>query len=718
MNLKTVNLLIVFSLATALLALFSGCSGDSSAVVPVISSTASTECVGCHAANSKSISSTSGVRITEQWQLSAHNTAHGAGCLDCHSTMHFHDNAVSCRSCHATAHANRGNSCNLCHGTSSAQAANCTSCHGNVHANMSDRNDSCNRCHGGAIPIDVAMKNPDFAGKCIGCHDNGSNFKRYTAVGLKHFNSFTSVTHSAMYVATNYRNSCTSCHEPHNPLLGSGNVQRKAWAKSGHGDVNGVAWATEDFKENASCIRCHTATGFINFVQSNFTLPATTWATAGDSSREVLTCKVCHTSSNFKATVRKLPAFTAPYGISNFVATVPTAFPDVGESNLCIPCHSAREDGASLKRTVTNFKNASFKNPHYLPAAAVFYGKGGFQYYSSAGQTSYFAQAYSTKYGVVADGVIIPTAVASSSNSTPAITVGSVMEGERANWSHGKLGMNNFQTTKTAAIVSAKGALVFTGTNGQCITCHLGSGANPGLHSLSAFDVAESTWRSAYKGCYGCHTNEDIREVAELDEKPKFDRAMAFFQWQLIQKGLYYSDTNYPYFYTAPYDAGYTEAGSCSSNLPVKNWQSGGTSTFTWNTAKSTCDSSTATAGTNGTGPLIMGAAMNFKLLMAEKGAHVHNRTYMKQLIFDSVQYLQKGTVTFSSRYIASGSATLNNVINFSSYSAAVTPVGGGLPNDLAGNSRSISDLKSYIVRKNTSGATGGTSTVPVYTRN
>jgi hypothetical protein len=278
--------------------------------------------------------------------------------------------------------------------------------------------------------------------------------------------------------------------------------------------------------------------------------------------------------------------------------------------------------------------------------------------------------------------------------------------------------MNNFQTSKRTDVVGAKGNLVFTGTAGQCVACHMGSGAKPGLHSFGAFDVARSTWATTYKGCYGCHTSEDIEEVAELDEKPKYDRAMAFFQWQLAQLGLYYNESHHPYFYTAPYNETYIETGACSSNLPIKNWQAGGSSTFTWDAASSRCVSATATGGTAGTGPGIMGAAMNFKLLKAEKGAHVHNRTYMKQLIFDSVQYLQKGTVSYSNRNIPSGSTNVNALINFSSYSAAVTPVGGGLPNDLAGNTVPISGLKTYIVRRNTSGATGGTSTVPVYTRN
>jgi hypothetical protein len=248
----------------------------------------------------------------------------------------------------------------------------------------------------------------------------------------------------------------------------------------------------------------------------------------------------------------------------------------------------------------------------------------------------------------------------------------------------------------------------------------MGAGTISRKHTYGAFEVANSTWTANYKGCYGCHTTENIQEIAENDEKPIYDRTMAFFKWQLEQKGLFFADPN-PYFFTAKYDSAYTESGSCSKNLPVKNWQSGGTSTFTWTVTatSSSCVSSTNAAGTTGTGPGRMGAAMNYKLLSAEKGAHVHNRTFMKQLIFDSIQYLQTGKVTFSNRYIATGAQTNpNGLINFSAYSSSVTPTGGGLPNDITGNRKSITDLKNYIARKNTGPTpTIGSQASPLYTR-
>lgn len=697
MKQRSFQFFLAISLASGLLGALTGCGSGISGTVSTVSSSASKQCSGCHATNSKSISKTSGVRITDEWQLSAHNTAHGAGCLDCHSNAHYHDNTVDCRSCHATAHSNNGTSCTLCHGASSNAAADCRSCHANAHKNP----DSCYRCHSGNVPVDVAMKNPDSAGKCLNCHNNQKNFKRYS-VAARHFNNLTGAgKHPAMYVTSNYQKGCTACHEPHNPLKGLGREQRKAWAKSGHGDVNGIAWADRDFKKSVDCIRCHTTTGFVNFTESNFSLPKATWANAGDNGREVLTCRACHLSSNFKNSVRQIDKFTAPYGVVNSVIYAPTPFPDVGESNLCIPCHSGRENGASIKRTVANFGNASFKNPHYLAAAAVFYGLGGFQFYSSANQTPFYPQAYTSKYGVVVDGTIIKSAAASTTvGGVPAISVGDSLTGRKAPWNHGKLGMDNYITAApaTGANIGTNrdpfGKIIDSGSKGQCVACHLGPKAD---HTLGAFNVARTTWgtnTTAAMGCYGCHNSEDMEEVAE-EERLLVDRTLVFFKWQLLQIGAEYKNVH-PYFYQP------------GTAIAVKNWS--------------------ALLVPGGVGAANMGAAMNFELLTAEKGVHVHNRTFMKQLIFDSLQYLQNGKVSFSNRYIATNAqSNPNGLISFTGYSTALAaapdkilnpPTSAASANGVPGQPISITQLKAYITRRNTgsSGAIGSAAN-PLYTR-
>lgn len=632
MKIRPVQLLIMISLAMGLAGYLAGCgSGTSGGGVVVTSSAASKDCIACHSSNSRSISSVSGVRITEEWQLSTHNTAQGAGCLDCHSYAHYHDNIVDCRSCHATAHTNNGTACSECHGGSSSSVTNCRSCHADAHTDP----ESCSRCHSGEIPVDVALKDPDAAGKCYGCHSYSRSF-RNISIARRHFNNFTGAgVHPAKYVTSNYQRSCTSCHEPHNPLKGLGKEQRPAWARSGHGDVNGIAWTDRDFKENVSCIRCHTATGYINYVQSNYALPQVTWAAAGDTGREVLTCRACHLSSNFKNSVRPAGAYTAPFGVVNNVVTTPLVFVDVSRSNLCVPCHSGRESGASMVAAITDFTNASFKNPHYLADAAVFYGKGGYQFYTSNARYNRYA----------AERV-----------------------GASAGWSHGRLGINNYKTTTNAAVIADKGSLVYSGTSGQCVACHLGAGTVAGNHAFDAYQVAKATWTATYKGCYGCHTDEDMEEVG-AEERALFDRGMAFFKFTLAQNNIFYTDV-YPYFMTA-----------ASGGSAIKNW---------------TLSATLPVGPVGGSGAQNMGSAMNYKLLSAARGSHVHNRAFSRALISDSIVYLQRGNV--GNRSLTSTDP--NNIMNFTNYSTALAASPDTVSNPSTGIMISISQLKGWILRK------------------
>ncbi|OGU16926.1 MAG: hypothetical protein A2076_17140 [Geobacteraceae bacterium GWC2_53_11] len=529
-------------------------------------------------------------------------------------------------------------------GTFYANSTGCAGCHGQQHNDLNP-----------ALGFNTS--------RCYSCHSVAGNFP----------------AHKAEYQAN--KTSCTACHQAHKLEF----QQVPDLAASGHGTATKPAWTEYDFSTRTDCIACHNPLGFANAVNSNWTNTAAT-----NTGKSALTCDTCHTSATqYHNNIRTITGgYTAGMGgfATNAKATI--VFPDVNQSNVCVPCHASRENGKSVALGVTDFTNASFKNPHYLAAAAVFYGTGGFQFYSSASQTQYQPQAYTSKYGVVVDGTVIKAAAASTSNSTPAIAVGDALVGDKAPWSHGKLGMNNFQTTISKAdVIAAKGNLVFTGTAGQCVACHLGPEQT---HSFDAYKGAEATWKTGtatansmangtFAGCYGCHTNEDIKEVAELDEKPKYDAAMDFFKWQLAQNGAVYSEA-YPYFFKA------------DGVTALKNWIA--------------ADTTTGMVVTNGNGPANMGAALNFKLLKAEKGAHVHNRTFMKQLIFDSIQYLQTGNVSFSNRNIAAGAtADPDGLINFKNYSTSLISTGKA--------GATTQTVRGYITRKNTSAPTAGLYTRP-----
>ena len=115
----------------------------------------------------------------------------------------------------------------------------------------------------------------------------------------------------------------------------------------------------------------------------------------------------------------------------------------------------------------------------------------------------------------------------------------------------------------------------------------------------------------------------------------------------LEANGIYHA-SRYPYFYNAPYDSGYTDDGqTCTDNLAVKNWQTGGSNTYTgvfkygrWSCAYDYPQ----TPGTD-SGEANMGAAFNYTLLSHEPGAYTHNTLYTKRLIFDSIDALDNGVL-------------------------------------------------------------------------
>ncbi|WP_136525467.1 hypothetical protein [Geomonas ferrireducens] len=382
----------------------------------------------------------------------------------------------------------------------------------------------CQDCHGGGAQHNgvgpIPYTNPDASGKCFSCHTGHLSAAHYAAATT----SDVLTAADAMYVSKNYQTSCTSCHDPHlgnngildgkvNTLTGQAKgTQHSDWAESGHGNVKGAAWATYDFKNRKignsyTCLRCHTSTGFIHFVDGNFAspFPTTTWAQTGDTSREVLTCKACHTDYNFKNRVRRVGAYTASYGVAGPQQTV--AYADAATSNLCVPCHTGLINEAGIE-AVTDFGNADFSavNPHYLAAAAILYSKVGFKYYSD------------------------PAAYDPS------------LDFSNTHFSHKNIGINNYVLPLSIPGFSF-GA---TGTDGPCVSCHMTNGT----HTLSVVPGMQ-----AGGICTKCHQGGFAMTATKLEEeKAGYQASLDFLQAMLSYYGMSYT-SNYPYFATKNWNA-------------------------------------------------------------------------------------------------------------------------------------------------------------------
>ncbi len=466
----------------------------------------------------------------------------------------------------------------------------------------------CQDCHGGGAQHNgvgpIPYPDPDASGKCFGCHQPAflgvyNTGGVPTAIQKAHYYdtaaNVADAVAPAMYVTKNFEKDCTACHEPHNPIEGIGKQQRKDWAEAGHGDVNGAAWADEDFKTaSTSCIRCHTSTGYVNYVSSGYTLPTALWATAGDKGREVLTCKACHNNDSFS--VRAASAFTAPYN----GGASPAVFPDADVSNLCIACHSGRESGDTIN-ALTSLTNVSFKNPHYAAAAGTMYVKTGFKTLAAASDA---AQTCSSS---------------GCTNTTYGATLTSSDEGGKITSTHRKFG-------STAMIgdhgITADDTTMLSG--GPCTTCHMANNR----HTWSAIDA--NAFNSV---CIKCHdeeggvplTADNFGELFIEEQALPFNNALAVALNRLLARfSISYDPATYPYFFDEllPLVDGKKQA--------VKDWTRGKT---------------TGGNPDHAFGKKVMGACFNIQLFKKEPAAYVHARTFARRLIYDTIDFLDNDTI-------------------------------------------------------------------------
>lgn len=514
-------------------------------------------CFYCHG----TVSKFTGKSAVDEWLVSTHNTNNGASCADCHEP---HQN----------------------------------------HPNPGD----CNLCHGGTPVVgpDVTVVE-----KCAKCHTKGGG---YNSSQRSHFANTsypdTFGAYTASYVSSNYVGNCRKCHNPHDTT--SGINYNRAWAESGHGEVNVGARTSRDFKlfgtsqpanlayTNSSpssttdpaiiaagtpvCVRCHTTTGFINFVSSNF-LNVSPFGSRTDKTKEVTGCDACHTDYSFK--VRKVnqvkiffnfsgttqPSVGNPGGhakIQNYGIT----FPDLASSNMCIPCHSGRGVGSAIKLLSdmgVDFSKASSPSGHDFTGAALLTAKSGYEF---------TGKEYTTGVG--------------------------------ANTGHDSAGLTNGK--------------------GPCITCHLNKAVKsdshtfkPVIHDTARFSqyTDSVTWSKFYSVSFtspsalkissitsqSCNTSSCHIGLNETDlntDKEGYISALAALnQWVRLLR--------------------YVPVGAPANPVCVDTANAPRLLTK-WNYY--------------GTGPDLMGAAFNLSMFNNEPGAYVHNPLYAKRLVYDSIAYL------------------------------------------------------------------------------
>jgi len=548
--------LLFLVLTTVLIA---GCGGgDPANSVPAVNKlAASSTCLNCHAS---AVSQTTGALVADEWRASSHNLKNGAGCADCHEPASDHPNL-------------------------------CSTCHG-----------------GGEFQVTI---NPDASAKCLKCHGPAFPDNLLMANAPQHYGYSTAralpQATRASYVSGQYQGRCRACHNPH---LNTLTQNHKDYALSQHGDPKGAAWNYYEFKQDAyvACARCHTSTGYISYVTSGFSVPTKGFG-AGDASREVLACDACHASYDFKNSIRKVPAFTAPY--QNFNATAPASYPDLGETNICIPCHAGLASGQNINAIAfASFTGVGFVNPHYKAAAGLMYMQNGFTNFTSANA------AYGTStYG---------KSLSPDNISTPGGIVGGTASTHR---NFGTLRMNG-DSHKPAFFVPG----VFD-QNGPCVTCHLNaSGVATRSGSGHSLKIDGNTYNQV---CVNCHTSENtvpltadnFRDNFLTPQAGAFQSGLRLIQSMLLQTyKISFNESSYPYFYdeNLPTIAG--------NKQPVRNWTRPGV----------------LVNGRTVNGRKLMGVCYNLNLLTRDPAAYAHARSYSRRLIYDSLDFLDDGVINQS----------------------------------------------------------------------
>ena len=515
-------------------------------------------CIDCH---QSVVDTVTGKLIVDEWKLSHHNTSNAASCADCHDPSPGHPTG-------------------------------------------------CNRCHGGTVPTGSdASVNPDQDGKCNKCHNStdgifptGARRHHFAKTQADYPVGFTS--YSASYVSLNYIGNCRKCHNPHDTTSNIGYNQ--AWADSGHGLINEPSRGS-DFKTRGTpvqanlvtsqsfCVRCHTTTGFINFVSSNF-LNVQAFG-SGDNTRELTGCDACHTDYSFR--LRAVPPVTIYYNFSGATivnnATNPgghaiitnngVTYPDLGSSNMCIPCHAGRGGvGASVKKLGAmgvDFTKINSPSAHDLSGAAIYTAKSGYEF---------------IPYNYVTD-----------------------VSGAGANSGHNS------------------GALGNLSGSGPCITCHLNKAIKsdshtfkPVIHDTVQFSLytTNRTWSQVYSitstylpatlkissitslscNTSSCHAGALTVDALNSDKEGYISALAALNKWLRLVRYV-------PVNPQLSYDATANPA-----RLTTK-WDYLG----------------------SGTGPNLMGAAFNLSALNFEPGAYTHNPLYVKRLIYDSIYFVSTG---------------------------------------------------------------------------
>jgi hypothetical protein len=579
--------------------------------------------------------------------------------------------------------------------------AGCPDCHSQHHVN----NNSCAGCHSGGTP--PGTKGDAGNSFCFRCHDGANTMKpldgKHLSAQPQDLNLTTGIplpsatvpTYKSVGYAvlrgTPYESDCRWCHNPHNNNV---TEQHREWSESGHGEVNAEPYVHYDFKvygtDNASpqtaaptdCVRCHTSTGYINYINSGFNDVRPWGAKRGadgkplvvnaltvpiSNQKQAIYCNVCHDNGSGSAygyKMRKVPQVTGYYNYN--ITAVPAnpkliinsfVFPDVATSNICVACHSGRENGKTLQKVFeaitdpNDYNKISFINSHYLAAGGNVFKAIGYE----------FPKQYGRSYNSATD-----------------------------QFKHDQIGVNNTSGT---------------GNDGPCVTCHL----RPRRHNFLPVErgdyVVQPSEKSPLLDQFGAVYNIPLNQSIAAIESPVCN-SVCHIQAPLTPANLEAKKDSYRAAIRLLQTAFETSANFTGripqhivnplSNPYFFNMSSAGTKPENYSKTSTASTNVFKKWGNEGN----MGAAFNLNLLFRDYGGFAHNDLYAKRLIYDSIDWLDGGS-EYSVR------TTLNSW--YATPPSGFRPIGEGL------TSEQIKKAMEYLLAGGFKSGTGTASSTDRY---
>jgi hypothetical protein len=353
------------------------------------------------------------------------------------------------------------------------------------------------------VPVVPATAAPTTSqATCSVCHPAAPHYGGYPALAA---DGVTPDRDTAKPQWVNNQAVCADCHGA-SPSLNQPVLTQ--FADSGHGDVGGV-WTREE--DGGTCSRCHTSSGFIVNLATGAAATPSFFSYGPADPLQTLTCNACHSSVDPLTPTRRVANAYTRTNYTNAVwsqnsVTANLAYPDAGDSNLCIRCHSARRAGA-------NITNAATTTAHYLPAASILFG------------------------GTL-NLVTVATGVAAGPIAGDTFTGGG----------YEFAGQNyvDAATHKTIGIPAPPAVP----TTGPCVGCHMNGAAG---HTWNAVTHNEVTGEVTAINSGACNTalchNGAITPASLNASKGTFATALAALDTQLKARSIYYNPAN-ARFYT------------------------------------------------------------------------------------------------------------------------------------------------------------------------